>query len=332
MKNDSINMSGFLQNPALLHLEKLTGIAPADVPMDDPKVYSLLTSPDALGVTVDETQYETGALGIPVLETTFMRSIMREDGAESFDDLIKVSELTRGGGAWGKNPDVFAYLLEKGIEQEQVFTFVTQLQEGIGFDSADEKLLREHCIPDWYIVMCNKVSHLSPIAPAISRLDVPVRLLWFKLYYPLAFYSTAFQEADYSILKCRERLLIKMRIAERTERDQVEIEEMRLMNAMFRRAQLKSEYLRRGYAFLPPEPGKSCAEVYKIEDGKLRLPYITIDGIGPYYARRLEEKAEPKESYASLEEFRRKTGLSILAVDALDEAGLLSGVGEKRAE
>ncbi len=47
------------------YFEEYTGIPVDSIPMNDPKVYSLLTSPEELGVTPEQIDSQTGTFGIP---------------------------------------------------------------------------------------------------------------------------------------------------------------------------------------------------------------------------------------------------------------------------
>lgn len=334
----------------LYYLEKLTGIATADVPTNDAQVYSLLTSPAALGVTAQELGCETGTLGVPELDGSLIRHMLRQTQASGFGDLVKLAGLTHGAMTWlshadsllrsgrctlsdviATRDDVFLHLQNKGIGRERAFAIMEQVHKGhaarSGFGPGTESMLREHGMPDWYIDGCQIICYLVPKAHVVSYLIASVRLMWYKLYHPLAFYAAVFSvqgnRMDYdAALEGKETVRLSIRQLEgnedRTYRENKLLDILRLVN----------EYFCRGFAFLPAELGKSFATVYEVSDGKLRLPYLAIGGVGMHAARQLEKKARPKVSYASLEDLRRQVGLSRLTIDALDEAGLLSGVGE----
>ena len=87
--------------------------------------------------------------------------------------------------------------------------------------------------------------------------------------------------------------------------------------------QIVNEMLQRGYEFLPIRIGKSRAKVYVIEDGKIRLPYMALKGLGESVASAMEEATMNGQSYLSADELQSATGASSTIMDTLMQIGAL---------
>ena len=84
-----------------------------------------------------------------------------------------------------------------------------------------------------------------------------------------------------------------------------------------------SEMLARGYEFLPIKLGESKAKKYAVVDGKIRLPYMSLKGVGETAAMQLEKACEDNTEFLSVEDFQKASGASSAVIDTLYEVGAL---------
>ena len=85
--------------------------------------------------------------------------------------------------------------------------------------------------------------------------------------------------------------------------------------------------LARGYKFLPVNLLKSEAFAFKPEDGKIRMPFSALGGLGDKAAEKIVSVRENDE-FLSIEDLSMKAGLSKAVIEILRNAGALEGMSE----
>lgn len=329
------------------YLEDMTGVSIAQVPMNDSKVISLLVSPQALGVTEAQIESKTGTFGIPEMGTSFVRNMLIEAQPKSFSDLIQISGLSHGTDVWngnaqdliknkictisdviGTRDSIMTYLLHKGIEPKKAFHIMELTRKGkvaaAGFPSGDEELLRAHGVPEWYLESCKKIKYMFPKGHAVAYLMAAVRLMWFKIYYPVEFYATYFtvrgEDLDYEAAVGGTRVA-KQHMKE--VQDRLKDERKSKDEDVLASLQIVNEMLQRGYEFLPVRIGKSRAKVYVIEDGRIRLPFMALKGLGENVAAALEKATLNGFDFLSADELQAATGATGTVMEILSQIGAL---------
>ena len=325
--------------------EEYSGIPIDSVPMNDEKVYSLLTSPAALGVTEEQIGSKTGTFGIPEMGTNFVRQMLLDAQPKNFSELIQISGLSHGTDVWTGNADelirsgtctiaevigcrdsIMLYLLRKGLEPKMSFDIMEAVRKGKvakgGFKPGWEEAMREHDVPDWYIESCRKIKYMFPKAHAVAYLMAAIRLMWFKVYHPAIFYAVYFTvrgaDIDY------EAAVGGVRVAKQHLKDNEKIpkdERTAKDDDALVSLQLENEMLQRGCEFLPIELGKSYASKYVVEDGKVRLPFTAIRGLGDAAAVALEQATMHGQEYISVEELQQASGVAQSVFDKLRAVG-----------
>ena len=92
-------------DPTMINmLERLTGIKATELPLNDPKVLGLFSSPEPLDLAPNQIRGITkGTLGIPEFGTKFVRQMLEDTKPASMAELIRISGLSHGTDVWLNN-------------------------------------------------------------------------------------------------------------------------------------------------------------------------------------------------------------------------------------
>ena len=97
--------------------------------------------------------------------------------------------------------------------------------------------------------------------------------------------------------------------------------------AAYTTLQIVNEMLARGIGVLPVDLYKSDARRYLVEDGKLRLPFSSIGGVGDTAAQALE-KARSGGPYITTDDLRARSKVSRSVIESLSQTGALKDLPE----
>ena len=224
----------------------------------------------------------------------------------------------------GTRDSIMTYLMHKGLPPKMAFKIMEITRKGNAKKLlTDEHItaMKEHGVPDWYIDSCFKIKYMFPKAHAAAYMISTLRLGWYKVHQPVAYYAAYFsargEEMNARLLTSRKTVKDAMLAIKAKGKDASAKE-----NAQFSTLMIVNELMARGIEFLPIDFYKSDATKYLVEDGKIRLPFASIDGIGENAAVLIANAAK-KGGYLSKEDLQIDGGIPKGILETLTELHVL---------
>lgn len=347
-----LDLLGHVDPMALKMMSDLTGVPIQDIPLNDPKVLSLFSSPEALNMKHDYFGAKTGALAIPEFGTEFVRGILEQTRPKKFSDLVIISGLSHGTNVWNGNADkiiesgvatlqdvigcrddIMTYLISKELPPKISFAIMEDVRKGRGLKPEYVEIMKAHQVPQWYIDSCNLIKYMFPKGHAVAYVTMAVRVGYFKIYYPLEFYATFFsvrsKQYDIEVMIKGEQAIIdrleELKLKGKTKGEKLSPKETEQIKTLT----ISLEMVQRGYKFENIDLYRSDPLKFVVdkENKALIPPFVTIDGLGESNAVTVEE-ARKEKPFFSKEDLLRRTKLTSTNVEDLSRMGVLDDLNE----
>ena len=329
------------------YLEKYSNKSVMEVPMNDQAVYELFLSTRTLGISPDDILgCNIGTYGLPEFGTRFVIKMVEEAKPKSFSDLLQISGLSHGTDVWtgnaqdlinegicnisnviGCRDNIMNDLIAYGVEKSNAFKIMESVRKGKGLTPEWEEEMKAASVPDWYIASCKKIKYMFPKAHAAAYVMSAIRLGWYKVHEPIAFYCAMFTVAPGGfdaeiVMGGKSKVVatikdIEKRGKEASPKEQQSIPTLQLVN----------EAMARGIKFLPINIKKSESSAFVPENGAIRMPFSALSGLGENAAANIGA-ARDDEPFFSVEDLQIRAKLTKSVIDVLRNNKVLEGLDE----
>lgn len=338
-------------------LEKYSGISVMDVAMNDRTVYELFSTTEAIGIPqMDVTDKETkmlglmiGTLGLPEMGTSFIQQVLVDAKPKNFADLMQISGLTHGTDVWlgnaqdlikngicdishvvGTRDGIMLDLIRYGVDKNLSFKIMEMVRKNKKGKPIPEDMvtaMREKNVPEWYIDSLRKIKYMFPKAHAAAYVMSAIRLGWYKVHQPVAFYCAILTVApdgfDATVVARGRRAVVETMQDINARWNDATQKEKDLFGAM----QFANECMLRNIKFLPVSLEHSHAKEFLPEGGNIRMPFMALPGVGENAALAIMNARE-ESPYFSVEDLQLRAKLNKSVIEILRTNGVLDRLSE----
>ena len=330
-------------------LQEYTGVDVYDIPLGDLETLKIFSGTEALGVTQEQIGSVVGTYGVPEFGTGFVRQMLVDTKPTTFAELVRISGLSHGTDVWLNNAqefvkegkatlsqvisvrdDIMNFLIDQGIEKGTAFKIMEFVRKGQpSKDVAQWKeysdLMKSHGVPEWYIESCRRIKYMFPKGHAVAYVMMAMRIAYFKVHYPLAFYaaylSRKVEDFDFELMN--DLIKVREKIQELNKEPKLDVKK----KAQLAVCEIIVEMHARGFEFLNLDIYKSHGSKFIIEDGKIRVPLMGLNGLGASVMENIVRERELGR-FISYEDFKRRTKASQTTVDKLKELDCIESLSE----
>ncbi|MGL5798149.1 MAG: PolC-type DNA polymerase III, partial [Cetobacterium sp.] len=330
-------------------LQEYTGVNVYDIPLADPKTLKIFSGTESLGVTKEQIGSVIGTYGVPEFGTGFVRQMLLDTMPTTFAELVRISGLSHGTDVWLNNAqefvregkatlsqiisvrdDIMNFLIDQGIEKGTAFKIMEFVRKGQPSKNVAQwkeysDLMKEHGVPEWYIESCRRIKYMFPKGHAVAYVMMAMRIAYFKVHYPLAFYaaylSRKVEDFDFEMMKDLDT--VRQKIAELNKEPKLDVKK----KAQLAVCEIIIEMHARGFEFLNLDIYKSHGSKFIIEDGKIRVPLMALNGLGASVMDNILRERELGK-FISYEDLKRRTKTSQTTVDKLKEFNCIEALSE----
>ena len=330
-------------------LQEYTDIEIKDIPLADPDTLKIFSSTESLGVTPEQIDSEIGTYGIPEFGTGFVRGMLIETRPTTFAELVRISGLSHGTNVWLNNAqefvrngqatlsqiitvrdDIMNYLIDQGLDNSDAFKIMEFVRKGkpkkeIEAWEGHSAKMKEKGVPEWYIESCRRIEYMFPKGHAVAYVMMAMRIAYFKVHQPLAFYAAFLSRKadDFDIETMSKSILAKQKLDELSKEPKLDPKKKNEQAI----CEIVVEMEARGLQLLPVDIYLSHGTKFTIEDGKIRIPLIGINGLGGAVIENIiKERAEGK--FISIEDLKRRTKINQTVADKLKNIGAIAELSE----
>lgn len=335
-------------DPTMLRtMQDMSGIDPKSIPVNDPGVMSLFTSPEAMNVTAEQIYSKTGTLGLPEFGTNFVRGMLEETKPNSYSELLQISGLSHGTDVWlgnaneliekglanissviGTRDKIMTDLIGYGLEKGDAFNIMEKVRKGKGITDEYQAEMRKHGVPEWYIDSALKIKYMFPRAHAAAYVLMALRIAYFKLYFPQIYYATYFSvRADNVdiLAMSRGKESTKAKIAEiKAKGNEASATDKDLLTIL----EMANEALERGIVFKMVDIEKSDSENWIINGNELLAPFVAIPSLGATVGKQIVA-ARADKAFISKEDLKTRGKVSQTVIDYLSNNGALNNLPDE---